>query len=273
MIPCAKVIPYWLKFPFLKDLLLHGKTKTRSERRHFTQPGTYTYRLLHKACTYSGRLQIEQITPPSPLPKDTSHCSSVTLGVSNTAYSFEWNTSETSSTLSTTASGTYWRKASQPPCVFTDTCQVLIYQDLPDAQLDTALCEGEQLRLELDTLPYLFIDQNPAFIDKTGILQLNTYDGCDSNTLTIETTQKQNCACFLYMPTAFSPNDDGLNDTLRPLSNCQLIHVQLQVFNRWGQRIYQGADPWLGQGALPNGLYVYRIEAFVTNGGREFPLL
>ncbi len=71
----------------------------------------------------------------------------------------------------------------------------------------------------------------------------------------------------LHIPNAFSPNGDGINDRweipgLQGIPGC---HVE--IFNRWGQRIYESigyASPWNGawQGhLLPVGTYYYVIKA------------
>ena len=43
---------------------------------------------------------------------------------------------------------------------------------------------------------------------------------------------------MLLIPTAFSPNKDGLNDIFRPL-NKNLNKLTFQVFNRWGEKVYE----------------------------------
>ncbi len=67
-----------------------------------------------------------------------------------------------------------------------------------------------------------------------------------------------------YAPTAFSPNNDGLNDVWLP-SVLGITNFHLQIFNRWGQLIWQTRDenvPWLGQvnegeHFAPDGLYFW----------------
>ncbi len=49
--------------------------------------------------------------------------------------------------------------------------------------------------------------------------------------------------CSVQFPTAFTPNQDGRNDTFRLLSNCTLRNFQLRIFNRWGQLVFESNDP------------------------------
>lgn len=76
----------------------------------------------------------------------------------------------------------------------------------------------------------------------------------------------------LLIPTAFSPNGDGINDIFRIANFDQFESYILRVYNRWGELIYdnQGYNVgWDGsyQGAEQNiGVYTYYIEAQPLNG-------
>ncbi len=68
------------------------------------------------------------------------------------------------------------------------------------------------------------------------------------------------------IPNAFSPNNDGLNDTFHPLLSYIPQHYLFQVFDRWGTKVFETTDPnsaWDGtirgkSGA--SGVYVYFLE-------------
>ncbi len=73
----------------------------------------------------------------------------------------------------------------------------------------------------------------------------------------------------LYMPNAFSPNGDGLNETFEPVGQLDnLIDYKLSIYDRWGGKIYESSNPksgWNGRTAnnekeLPPGAYVYQLE-------------
>ncbi|MCS6819114.1 MAG: gliding motility-associated C-terminal domain-containing protein [Chitinophagales bacterium] len=49
----------------------------------------------------------------------------------------------------------------------------------------------------------------------------------------------------LFMPTGFSPNGDGVNDVFRPL-NKNLKKFKLQIYNRWGELIFETDNPKIG---------------------------
>ncbi len=44
------------------------------------------------------------------------------------------------------------------------------------------------------------------------------------------------------MPSAFSPNNDGENDILRPLGYKAEFFKSMQVYNRWGEKVYESND-------------------------------
>jgi gliding motility-associated-like protein len=67
---------------------------------------------------------------------------------------------------------------------------------------------------------------------------------------------------YFYMPTAFSPNGDGLNDVFRPVGN-EIVEFLMLVYDRWGQLVFETQDfekGWDGtfKGALCEpGVYSY----------------
>jgi gliding motility-associated-like protein len=42
----------------------------------------------------------------------------------------------------------------------------------------------------------------------------------------------------IYIPSAFTPNGDGLNDIFRPIGMKNQAMVEFSVYNRWGQRVF-----------------------------------
>ena len=48
--------------------------------------------------------------------------------------------------------------------------------------------------------------------------------------------------CFIDVPTAFTPNNDGLNDGFHPHNALKADNYTFKVFNRWGQLIFQSRN-------------------------------
>lgn len=82
----------------------------------------------------------------------------------------------------------------------------------------------------------------------------------------------------IEFPTAFSPNNDGLNDELTVIV-IGTTDIEFKVYNRWGEVVYQsndeksiiwdGTDP-SGAKKLPSGTYTYTFTGKVAETGLEF---
>ena len=68
------------------------------------------------------------------------------------------------------------------------------------------------------------------------------------------------------LPTAFTPNGDGLNDRIRPVfAGNDVVLLDFSIYNRWGQRVFSGNDKkgWDGRlGTTPAdaGTYFYHLS-------------
>ncbi|HEY0059391.1 MAG TPA: gliding motility-associated C-terminal domain-containing protein, partial [Flavisolibacter sp.] len=76
-------------------------------------------------------------------------------------------------------------------------------------------------------------------------------NGCAGND-TIMVVPKQ-CGLGVYIPTAFTPNNDGSNDNFRPGIFGNLLHYRLTIFNRWGNVVFQSTDAKRGWDGKVNG--------------------
>jgi len=113
------------------------------------------------------------------------------------------------------------------------------------------------------------------------VISATTANNCsDTDTLNIEVINP-----FLGMPSAFSPNGDGLNEIYRPVSLDAQYIKEFKIFNRWGGLLYDSPSlengGWNGEQsgqAQPRDVYIYLInyqlpnETAVTLRG-EFTLL
>jgi gliding motility-associated-like protein len=110
-------------------------------------------------------------------------------------------------------------------------------------------------------------DFNPEF----------TYEHSGAYTITLvvnsvhcsDTFSKQitlGACCELSIPSAFSPNGDGVNDVFGPVMDGDVRVDFMHIYNRWGQRVFTGynGDRWdgtfLGKPA-EMGVYQYYMQA------------
>jgi len=82
---------------------------------------------------------------------------------------------------------------------------------------------------------------------------------------------KELCGPTLFVPNTFTPNGDGLNDIFLPFGTFINVYV-LQIYNRWGEKIFESNDMNLGWDGnfkdkyAPEGVYIYFIKAKGENG-------
>ncbi len=77
---------------------------------------------------------------------------------------------------------------------------------------------------------------------------------------------------FIYIPTAFSPNNDGVNDCFGILSPPVLSDFKMDIFNRWGEKVFESDSPALcwdgtfkGADAMVDS-YIFVIQFTCYNG-------
>lgn len=79
----------------------------------------------------------------------------------------------------------------------------------------------------------------------------------------------------LFVPNSFTPNGDGLNDLFRVLGGDGVRQFRLLIFNQWGEKVFETADPntgWDGRykGSLqPSGVYIYICTATLSDTGEK----
>ena len=71
----------------------------------------------------------------------------------------------------------------------------------------------------------------------------------------------------MFVPNVFTPNGDSLNDYYQPYET-GLQELELRIFNRWGQKVFESSDPnarwdgrWKGREDCPEGVYYVLIKA------------
>ena len=82
--------------------------------------------------------------------------------------------------------------------------------------------------------------------------------------------------CLIEVPTAFTPNNDGLNDWFSPHNALKAIDYHFRVFNRWGQLVFESfnwMDKWDGKiNGQPQGTGVFVWVLSYTNRDTGKPI-
>jgi gliding motility-associated-like protein len=139
------------------------------------------------------------------------------------------------------------------------------------ADIFTAEIEGTDLSVYGDSIVYFFSDGNQSisknfahkFID-SGHYEIKQWVssqfGClDSITKKLYISFAYN----LFIPDAFTPTEDGLNEGFRPVG-LGMVRYEMSIYNRWGEKVFESETDqpqWDGKDALP-GYYLYHIRAF-----------
>ena len=154
------------------------------------------------------------------------------------------------------------------------------------AALDAILpCSELQTMLEVQVLSgenvsFEWEDGSNAptlLVTAPGSYNVNVSTNCEVLTETIEVNfENPDIVDFLYIPNAFSPNSDGINDIFMayPASEVNIESFSLDVFDRWGNHLYNSEDPstgWRGEfkeKILKTGVYIWHIKATVFSCGQ-----
>jgi gliding motility-associated-like protein len=114
-----------------------------------------------------------------------------------------------------------------------------------------------------DPLPFLFPTINREAYYTVKLLVTNLTLGCSDSTRKTLTVLD---FCLIDVPTAFTPNNDGLNDYFQPHNALKADNYEFRIYNRWGQLIFQSnnwRDKWDGKinGVLqPTAVYVWMLR-------------
>ncbi len=95
-----------------------------------------------------------------------------------------------------------------------------------------------------------------AFVNQNSTFYFVASDGVCVDSIPIQVrTYEIFCEDpFIYVPNAFSPNNDGNNDVLYVRGN-YIENMIFRVFNRWGELVFESTDPAKGW----DGIYKERL--------------
>ena len=214
-----------------------------------------------------------QISAPGPLCEGTPFTVSVTgnalTGVSSMVWSgpngFTHSGSSWNSVANPAYSGQYTvTLISQAGCTLTETFNLWV-QPLPLVQVvpsDTVVPSGIPLRLWVlpDTLSYLWYALDGMILREMGVwAEVSTpppqetfvYVVCGTDNLGctrcdtayVRGLELPDCSeSAFWLPNAFTPNGNGLNDTLYVYGVRPGEVVEWRIYDRWGQEVFRAAD-------------------------------
>ncbi|WP_343689397.1 gliding motility-associated C-terminal domain-containing protein [Chitinophaga sp.] len=195
-------------------------------------------------------------------------------------------TGDSYTTPAITAPTSYFVEAVNGSCVSVRT-QVTVkpFDKVAAPKIKAGNATGSTITFTWDPVPdatgYLISVNGGAYTNpssgSTGTTHTVTAQMIDSVTLTVVALGTLNCennaASFtvklkadpIYVPNAFTPNGDGLNDIFKAEGNT-IAALDMMVFNQWGELIFHTTTPGTGwdgtyQGKQqPTGVYMYTIR-------------
>lgn len=255
---------------------LHYFWNTGDTSRFITvsQPGTYWCMVDYGCSSFTDTIRI---LVPAPLPSqgflgpDKAVCYDSTLTLTAPAgFQYRWNTGSRTRSIGA-ASGQY-------NCTLFNGCDsirdeiaiVRLVAPAPGRIISggTQLCVNGALTpvrlLANSGNPLLWSNGDTAratFISTPGWAVVTESNACGTAS---DSVYMRGCPIKLFFPTAFSPNGDGLNEGFGP-SSAYLGDIggyRLQVFDRWGDRVFSASSPserWRPADAL-QGVYNFYCE-------------
>jgi gliding motility-associated-like protein len=106
-------------------------------------------------------------------------------------------------------------------------------------------------------------------VSTSYIVQITNGIGCkDYDTILVKV---EKICGEVFIPTAFSPNNDGINDFAKVLNNDCIKNMSFSIFDRWGTRVFFSDDPkkyWDGTykgTSMDSGIFIYHFDGILVD--------
>lgn len=202
---------------------------------------------------------------------------------------YEWSTEETSEDIQVSDTGMYYVYRYQDDDCPGERKRFVVkrpptYLREFDLGNDTIICKGDQLVL---STPYAHTEWSTDHtgdrleVRVPGWYRATVTDTCTgysiADSILVGDTICLDKYCDFNLPNAFSPNGDGLNDYFLPVYFGTVTQYSLNIYNRYGERIFgsqKSEQGWDGthKGGLPAdvGVYYYHCRFYCPlKGYRE----
>jgi gliding motility-associated-like protein len=192
--------------------------------------------------------------PSVVLGNDTAICeeNSLNLDAGNVGSSYQWSTGATTQTIAVGQAGYYAVNVTSPPgCTGSGSISIGMLHDFAlELGKDSVFCADKSwtLRGGSPELNHLWStgSQTPTFTTtESGLYWVDAWNTCFMHRDSIRLT-------FLvdssgpYIPTAFTPNGDGLNDVFKVEGLHTDATFQMRIYDRWGKLIFETSNPMEG---------------------------
>ncbi|NNC82013.1 MAG: T9SS type B sorting domain-containing protein, partial [Flavobacteriales bacterium] len=155
-------------------------------------------------------------------------------------------------------------------CVLSDVFHLDFIPNYSTESMQLDLCEEESLDLEGRDLDIDFMwttgETSPVITVVEAGVYVKEYSYACGDFQDRFTVESLACNCNFYIPSAFTPDMDRLNDHFGIQYQCEFLSYELTVYDRFGNVLFQSTDPdafWNGgvDGYyVPAGVYAYVLN-------------
>ena len=224
--------------------------------------------------------------PPLNLGVDTAICKGDQhiVDVTVPGGTYLWNDNSTSPEYTIDQKGTYSVTVTQNGCSVTDSLFVdILTRPIVSLGNDTTICKGDEIKLDAFWPGATYQWQDNSFFSKytirdTGFYWVRVTLGLCTGYDEKYVGPSNQCECPVFVPNAFSPNDDGRNDEFRLVNTKNIELITFNVYNRWGELIFTTPNPDLGWDGRYKGqesdlgTYFYLVKFRCNYTAKEFTL-
>ena len=260
-------------------------TTQKTRNIHVYKTGSYSIEVDSAGCSNFDTINVKMTHPPNgfSLGNDKEFCEgdSVLLKPDNYLGSLVWSTGDTSKTLQVNKAGEYSLTMNYDKCQFKTSLNVSmnVYPTIT-LENDTFFCQFTELQLNssrTNSNSQLWSTgsiSESIVIFEAGDYWATTKNSCGTASDTISITEK-NCECVLEIPNVFTPNNDGVNDLFYLNYTCPFDKYQIDIYNRWGRKMFTSTDfnqDWDGKvngKTVTAGVYFWVLHYQFPYGGEE----
>jgi gliding motility-associated-like protein len=284
---CSRKIN-WQFDPYLADSVKHVNDSTI--HIFFSKGGQGQVIASLEGCNLADTIdfQVRKVNPPlSHIANNISLCigQNDTLRAGLGYASYQWQNGSNEVDMVASSPGVYWVKVTDGiGCQSTDTVTVTALHDRPINFIapDTSVCRFNTIELKPhgDFISYRWStgETTPTIkISEQGIYTISVTDRYNCIGSGQVTIVEKDCKNLIFFPNAFSPNGDGNNDSFKPVVSGNIVNYRLEIFNRWGQKIFESSNPaagWNGRkGSMLQEPGTYIWQASIEFAGEDRRIL
>ncbi len=133
-----------------------------------------------------------------------------------------------------------------------------------------------------DNTPTIFapyVNTSVLGVQEFVVAEIAINTNCIGQKQKVDVLVKECCNGSIFIPDAFTPNEDGLNDYLKVVKSSDYVVNEFVVYDRWGKEVYHSNsdnsawDGKLNNTPLDGGTYFYYAVVSCVNNGLKNQIL